>query len=183
MLAKELSVIKRFSKFLLAFCPLRLYSEDMESSSHFLLLHITPDNMESSIIFWFGQYHYLFLHFPFACALLAGLAELLYSWTEKETYGFTAHFLLICTALFAIPTVLAGLALANATPIILWSDLWWHRTFGIATLIFSWLAAIFRFWPQHRKIYLCFLILLLICVEIAGDLGADMAFEHFHWLP
>lgn len=137
----------------------------------------------TSIIQWFGQYHFLFLHFPIVCALLAGLAELIYSWTDREHYGFTAQFLLIVTALSTIPTVLAGLALTQGTTVELWSTLWWHRTFGIAALIFSWLAATFRFWPQYRKLYLCFLILLIASVEVAGDLGGDMTFSRFEWLP
>jgi len=140
-------------------------------------------DMASSTIHWFGQYHFLFLHFPIVCALLAGVAELIYTWTNKEHYGFTARFLLIVSAISSIPTVLAGLALTHESTVVLWSTLWWHRAFGIGTLIFSWLAAVFSFLPQYRKFYHFFLILLLICVEIAGDLGGDMVFKHFHWLP
>lgn len=149
----------------------------------FLILHVHSEHTGTSLIQWFGQYHFLFLHFPIVCALLAGVAELLYSWTNKEHYGFTAQFLLFFAAIFSIPTVLAGLALSHNMTIALWSTPWWHRTFGILTLIVSWLAAILSLWPQHRKLYICFLILLLICVEVAGDLGADMTFKHFHWLP
>ena len=151
---------------------------------HLFLLHAAHSEATASeLIDWFGSYHLLFLHFPIACAILAGLAEGLYIWTKKEGYAFTAQFLLIATAIFSIPTVAAGLALAQKETLVLWNTLWWHRAFGFFALIFSFLSAVLRFFPKRRALYLISLVLLIISVAIAADLGGDMAFPNFRWLP
>lgn len=135
------------------------------------------------LVHWFGQYHFIFLHFPLACSVLALVAEILFILTMKEGFAFTVQFLLIIAVLGAIATVLAGLSLAEGRPIPAWSVLWWHRSLGFAILILSILCASIRPWHKMRKWYLCFLVLLAACALVGGDLGGKMTFRHFHWLP
>ncbi len=136
----------------------------------------------SGFVHWLGMFHFLFLHFPIASALLAAAAELLYIWKKDERFAFTASFLLWAAALAAIPTAMAGLLLAEGREIPFGGTLWLHRLFGLGTLLLS-LSAAFLSSRPNRKLYLFILALLVMFVFITGDLGGDMSFPGFEWLP
>lgn len=136
----------------------------------------------SGLVHWLGMFHFLFLHFPIASVLLAAAAELLYLWKKEERFAFTARFLLWAAALAAIPTAMAGLLLAEGREIPFGGTLWLHRLFGLGTLVLS-LSAAFLSSRPNRKLYLSVLALLVLFVFITGDLGGDMSFPSFDWLP
>ena len=54
--------------------------------------------------------HVVLIHFPIALFLVAVAFDLLALWASKDTWSDFAYFNLTLAALFAIPTVLTGLA-------------------------------------------------------------------------
>jgi uncharacterized membrane protein len=134
-----------------------------------------------SLLHWLGQYHFLFLHFPLACTSLAVLAECLFLWRKNPSYRFTAQFLLAANVLFALLTAATGLSLAEAMEIPAWGTLWWHRTFGLATLVLSVAAPLLVNYSIFY--YRVCLALLFVSAFLTGELGGAMTFPHFRWLP
>ena len=63
---------------------------------------------------WFANYHYIFVHFPIALIIMAGIAELIMKLQKKPNLDATVKFLLISAALFTVPTVISGLSLEDA---------------------------------------------------------------------
>lgn len=133
---------------------------------------------------WFGNYHFIFVHFPIALIVLACVAELLYSLKKDPRYGFVVNFLLISAAIFVIPTALSGLSLAASGMGAGTQDiLGWHQTFGIITLILTFLTLFLKNYQTSRPLYLLSLLLLLISVTVTAYLGGLMAFGEFNILP
>jgi uncharacterized membrane protein len=61
----------------------------------------------------FGTLHFQILHFPIALILAAALAELLALITRRDFFADAGKYCILGAALMAIPTVLAGDALAD----------------------------------------------------------------------
>lgn len=134
---------------------------------------------------WFGNYHYIFLHFPIALIIMACVAELLLLWRKNPGYAFIVNFLLISAAILAIPTVLSGLSLEESGAVTEKTQplLEWHEFFGFVTFSLTVITVIIRNFLGWYFLYLCSLIVLLISVIITAHLGGIMAFEDFNLLP
>lgn len=133
---------------------------------------------------WFGNFHYIFVHFPIALIVMVGVAELISSWRKNPQYNLVINFLLIAAAVFVIPTVFSGLSLEESGVVPETNPyLEWHETFGIATLVLTCITLILRTFFKWRTLYLLSLLALLICVAITSHLGGLMAFGDFSLLP
>lgn len=145
---------------------------------------ISQENSESWLL-WFGNYHFIFIHFPIALIVMAFIAELIFSWGKNPQYNAIVNFLLISAAIFAIPTILSGLSLEGSGVVTEETNplLEWHKIFGYATLSLTIITIIARNFLKLRSLYLLCLMLLLISVIIASHLGGMMAFEGYHLLP
>lgn len=134
---------------------------------------------------WFGNYHYIFLHFPIALIIMACVAELLLLWRKNPKYDFIVNFLLISAAILAIPTVFSGLSLEESGAVTVEAQplLEWHKIFGFITFSLTVITVIIRNFLGWYSLYLCSLIALLISVIITAHLGGLMAFEDFTLLP
>lgn len=134
-------------------------------------MHLLAHNSISII----GNWHYLFLHFPIALLITAGIAELLNYLRPNILFDQAARFMLLAAAFFIIPTVLFGLILSES------GDydsnlLMWHKIFGALTLFLTWFAAYLREQGKRNWIYGIALILAIISVSIAGYFGGLMSF-------
>lgn len=134
---------------------------------------------------WFGNYHYIFLHFPIALIIMACVAELLLLWRKNPGYDFIVNFLLISAAIIAIPTVFSGLSLEESGAVTGETQalVEWHEIFGFITLSLTVVTVIIRNILGRYSLYVCSLIALLISVIITAHLGGLMAFEDFNLLP
>jgi uncharacterized membrane protein len=134
---------------------------------------------------WFGNFHFLFVHFPIALIIMACIAELLFTWKKDSQYNFTVNFLLIAAAIFVIPTVLSGLSLAGSGEATSETNslLDWHEAFGFITLTLTIITVVIRIFLGRCPLYLWSLFLLLICVLTTSHLGGLMAFGDFNLLP
>lgn len=134
---------------------------------------------------WFGNYHYIFVHFPIALIVMACIAELLCSWRKNPQYNFVVYFLLIAAAIFAIPTVFAGLSLEESGVVGAKDEflIEWHEFFGLVTLSLIFITLLLRYFWGRRSIYFWSLIVLFICVLITAHLGGAVAFDDFKLLP
>lgn len=139
----------------------------------------------NNIVQWFGNYHLIFIHFPIALLLMAAVSEVICLITKNPKYEFTTKFLLIAGAFFCIPTIFSGLAMEEGgaftqedSPIF-----WWHRFFGISTLILSLLTIIIRAYSGRNAFYFLSFILLVICVLATAHFGGLLAFGPFNYLP
>lgn len=132
-----------------------------------------------SWIHWIGHYHFLFVHFPIALIVMAVVAEAFGVCTGKENYFHAAKFMLIGAFLWAIPTVLLGLALASgamyegATKEIFE----WHRLLGLLTLFLSGVTLIiFHYWNRGWFYYIA-LTILFVCLCWTATLGSILTFN------
>lgn len=134
---------------------------------------------------WFGNYHFIFLHFPIALIIMACIAELLLSWKKDLRYDFIVNFLLISAAILVIPTVLSGLSLGETKEISSEANplLEWHEIFGFITLSLTLITVILRKFFGRNSLYLWSLFVLLICVIMTSHLGGMMAIENYNLLP
>lgn len=137
------------------------------------------------LIQWFGNFHPIFLHFPIVLILLAGLTELLYAWNKNPFYDFVIKFMLVAAAIFIIPTVLSGLAFQEGVTLDESNRtiLWWHRFFGIVTLILTFVTLLIRISHGRHGLYFVSLILLIGSVLTTSYLGGLMTFGPFSLLP
>jgi len=123
-----------------------------------------------------GILHPILLHFPIALIVMAVVSEILWRYTRNPLFDDAARFMIIAAALFAIPTVLTGLAFsygaeyegANV------SFFEWHRLLGFFTMS---LAIVTAFIRQYKPtVYICSLILLLVSVTLTGYFGGSLTF-------
>jgi len=147
--------------------------------------HLTLGGGADAWLQWFGNFHFLFVHFPIVLIIMACIAELLFIWRKDSQYSFTANFLLIAAAIFVIPTVLSGLSLAGGGEATAETNslLDWHEAFGFITLTLTIITAVIRFALGRCPLYLWSLFVLLICVLTTSHLGGLMAFGDFNLLP
>lgn len=150
-----------------------------------LYANVTSGNSLEAWVGWFGNYHFIFLHFPIALIIMACVAEVLLTVRKDPQYNFIVNFLLIAAAILVVPTVLAGLSLAHSGPVTEETNplLEWHQIFGFLTLTLTCITVIIRNWLGRHALYLWCLFALLICVTVTSHLGSIMAFGEFNLLP
>lgn len=151
---------------------------------------VKPEPPATGLIPWFGQFHPMLLHFPIALILMTVIAELLFFWFGYAIFNHAARFMLIAAAIIVIPTALSGLALGAATDFqghmaVLY---WWHRLFGVITLVLAIPTALLRELCQRNEFrtpsaYYCSLALLFISVSVTGFLGGELVWGPMHLLP
>lgn len=136
-------------------------------------------------IHWAGQYHVIFVHFPIALIILAGVSELLFSWKKDPNYDFVTRFLLIASAILVIPTVLSGLSLeeSGSVPEAMNEIIEWHEIFGLTTLILIFLTLFIRYWNGRSSLYFWSLAVLILSVIITSHLGGLVAFGEMNLFP
>ena len=138
---------------------------------------------------WLAQYHYIFVHFPIALMIVAGLAELL-NWMKKSLDLYrTVDFLLIIGFLFLLPTIGTGLLLEDILRdesfegLGIYDPLEWHERFAFASLAFAALTLLFRWWKGRQTLYYISLFSLVICVVVTAYFGGEMAFGPLTYFP
>lgn len=134
---------------------------------------------------WFGNFHFIFVHFPIALIIMACVAELIFWWKKNPQYNFIVSFLLISAALLMIPTILSGLSLEESGAVNenAQSLLEWHESFAFTTLSLIIVTLFARHYLKKRSLYLWCLFALLIAVIITSHLGGLMVFDNFNLLP
>lgn len=150
-----------------------------------LYAHLASGESPEAWLRWFGNYHFIFVHFPIALITMACVAELLFSRRKDPQYNFIINFLLISAAILVIPTVFSGLSLEESGAVNEETHplLEWHEIFGFITFSLTFITFIIHNWLGRSSLYLWSLIVLLICMIITSHLGGVMAFEDFNLLP
>jgi uncharacterized membrane protein len=147
--------------------------------------HLAVGGNSEAWLNWFGNYHFIFLHFPIALIIMACVAECLLYWKKNPQYNFVVNFLLISAAILAIPTVFSGLSLEESGAVAEEMNplLEWHEIFGFITLSLTIITVIIRNFLGRNALYFWSLSALLVSVITTAHLGGLMAFENFNLLP
>jgi len=134
---------------------------------------------------WFASYHYVFVHFPIALIIMAGIAELMMAIRKEIALDKTVIFLLGYTAVFILFTIATGLTLEDVVAVGEQNhdNLEWHETFAYITLFLVFATLILRVWKGKNVLYLTFLILLVSSVTITAHFGGVMAFGPLQFIP
>ncbi|MCB1113018.1 MAG: hypothetical protein H7A37_02355 [Chlamydiales bacterium] len=134
---------------------------------------------------WFANYHYVFVHFPIALIIMAGIAELIMAIRKNTALDNTVIFLLFSAVIFIIPTIATGLSLEEAGRVSEQNhfNLEWHEFFAFTTLSLALATIVLRFWLQKHLIYFVSLILLVVSVIITAHFGGLMAFGPLDYFP
>lgn len=144
-----------------------------DDSSHFPALY-----------YWIGRFHPIFLNFPIALLLTAGINELLFYKTSRPLYDQAARVMVITAAIFSIPTVLTGLAWSYGVNYEEFEGIFdWHRFFGFATAFLAIAAAYLREYTLHKKVYYAILFLACVSVILTGYFGGIMVFGEQRFIP
>lgn len=125
----------------------------------------------------FGDFHVILLHFPIVWITTAFICDLIFLFKRNPVLSKAADWLIIASALMAIPTVLTGLFLAG------WEvqgELLHHRNWALATLAFTILHAIFRWYALSKDKanpnYIILSAVNLALIDITADFGGLVAF-------
>jgi len=127
---------------------------------------------------FFAHYHYIFVHFPIALIIMAGVAESIMCFRKNVPLNNTVNFLLISALVFTIPTIGTGLLLED-TGIVgeqNHSIFEWHESFAFITLTLTVVTIFLRYSIDRYFIYCISLIFLVISVSITAYFGGLMAF-------
>lgn len=133
---------------------------------------------------WLGPYHYLFVHFPIALVIMAGIAELMMKLKKDLDLHKTVTFLLVFAFILILPTIGTGLILEERVESSMNESLIeWHETFAFATLAFAALTLFFRWWKGRHWLYFFSLAGLIACVSLTAHFGGVIAFGPMNYLP
>lgn len=145
--------------------------------------HDGHDHHAADYLKWIGNFHPVILHFPIALIITTGFAELLLLWKELPVFDHAARFMLMTGALTAIPTALLGLALGYTEDFQgpLEPFFWWHRLFGLVTVLLALATAYSR--ESHSTSYTFLLIVTILSLIITGYFGGSLSFGPETLLP
>jgi uncharacterized membrane protein len=141
------------------------------------------NEFDVNIIHRLGTFHPILLHFPIALIVMTAVSELLFCWYSSSLFEQASRFMIIAAAITAIPTALSGLAFGYNAHYegIFFTLFWWHRLFGIFTVLLTIVASVLRelYLRKQRNTlrayYLC-LFIAFISVNLTGYLGGGMTF-------
>lgn len=123
----------------------------------------------------YGPFHVIFLHLPIG--LVAGIA-MIEAWSLISERGQAARVALPALYLFAagaaLLTVLAGLSLAGQGQPESPQTLFWHRNFGLVTLLFIISGTVLCWRQAPRWAQLGNLAALLLVIGVTGHLGGSL---------
>jgi uncharacterized membrane protein len=139
-----------------------------------------------------GNLHPVAVHFPIALILCAMLCEMIFVLTSRSVFSDTARVIIVLGAVTGIGAALLGwFAAEHVTyPADLLRVLWWHRAFGIATVVLGAAAALASEVSRRpvaaggwRLAYRLLLLAAAILVGITGFLGGTLVYgpDHFAW--
>lgn len=129
--------------------------------------------------FTLGDLHLILLHFPIVWVTTAFVCDLIFLFKRNPVLARASDWLIIVSALIAIPTALTGLALAGGwtmdpSPLLL------HRNWAIATLTFTLIHAFFRTRAlvknKTNPNYIILSAVNLSLIGITADYGGLVAF-------
>jgi uncharacterized membrane protein len=126
-----------------------------------------------------GKLHPLLVHFPIGLVLTAAGAEVVATWTRRQSWRVVALANLRAGALLGALTLLAGWVLASAPFIEATPSLVWHRWAGVAAAVTTICAAVASTAPhvESRRWLLMYRGALFGAaglVALAGHLGAAL---------
>src|SRR6266487_662086 len=93
-------------------------------------------------MFLIGKLHPLLVHFPIGLVLTAAGAEVIATWTQRQSWRALAIANVRIGALFGALTLLAGWVLASAPFVEATPSLVWHRWTGVAAAVATMGAAV-----------------------------------------
>jgi uncharacterized membrane protein len=129
-------------------------------------------------MFLIGRLHPLLVHFPIGLVLTAAGAEVIATWTRRQSWRVVAVANLRAGALLSALTMLAGWTLASAPFIEATPSLVWHRWTGVAAAVATVGAAVAsRYLVESRRSLLLYrgaLFGAASLVALAGHLGAAL---------
>lgn len=134
---------------------------------------------------WIGSFHFIFLHFPIALIAMTLISEILFAWYASPIFDYASRFMLIASAVLAIPTAFLGLTYSYTATYngILADFVWWHMWLGFATATFAIFVAFIRERWGISKLYYTCLVFLFLLVNVTGFLGGAMTFGPYHMHP
>ena len=129
-------------------------------------------------MFLIGRLHPLLVHFPIGLVLTAAGAEVIATWTRRQSWRVVAVANLRAGALLSALTMAAGWMLASAPFIEATPSLVWHRWTGVAAAVASMGAAVASRYlvesPRSLFVYRGALFGAASLVALAGHLGAAL---------
>lgn len=138
------------------------------------------ENKSIEFVRWIGNLHLIFLHFPIALIIMTVISELLHLITKNVLFDHASRFMIISAAIFSVPTIIFGFALAYQVPYegLLSTFYIWHQSLGIFTAILCIWTALLRIsqMKSSLRVYSVCLALLLISVTVTGFFGGGLAF-------
>lgn len=148
------------------------------------------NDSDNKIIRWLGHFHPIFLHFPIALIVMTVISELCFYFYAIPLFDHASRFMIIAAALTSIPTVLFGFALGYDThyEAVLVNLFWWHRFFGVFTMLLIIATATLRELSIRKrwnltKIYYGCLALSFLTIAITAYLGGELTFGPGNLLP
>lgn len=128
--------------------------------------------------FTFGDLHLILLHFPIVWITTAFICDLIFLFKRNPVLAKVGDWLIIGAALIAIPTVLTGWILAGSD--IDNSALLYHRNWAFATLAYTIVHAVFRYYALIKETthpnYIILSAINLALLDITADYGGLVAF-------
>jgi uncharacterized membrane protein len=136
------------------------------------------DGTGGSWIHWIGEFHPVFLHFPIVLVVMTCIAEFIDWKSSSSALDHACRFMIFSGALFAVLTVLCGLALAQSDEYsgIYATIFWWHQLCGFLTAFLIIAATFARETYGRHALYGSLLFLALIGVFVTGFFGGSLTF-------
>ncbi len=127
-------------------------------------------NVLNSIWELLGRFHPLVVHFPLSLIWLAFIVESVALFQKTEKFKPTIKIVLWIVAISSFLSVAFGLLLINQEEYA-GSEVQFHKWFGIATLVLSWLT-LYAFTANEAKTFRMLLLISTFGVSITGHFGA-----------
>lgn len=127
-------------------------------------------NVLNSIWELLGRFHPLVVHFPLSLIWLAFIVESVALFQKTDKYKPTLKLILRIVVISSFMSVVFGLLLINQEDFP-GLNVQFHKWFGIATLVLSWLT-LYAFSANEVKTYRMLLLVATFGVSITGHFGA-----------